>query len=315
MTIFIGAFIIGLILSFLTIGVFISFRVLNFTDITADGSFALGGALAASLLVMNINPALAVVFAFLGGGLAGSVTGLLHTHFRIPQLLSGILVMTGLYSINLRIMGKSNIPLFSEKTVISCADGWTTAFWGADKKIGIFGGQIAAADMTVLLFFLMMIVFFGGALYFFFKTDMGAAMRATGSNPQMITALGVNTKAMIILGIALSNGFIALSGALLAQYQGFADIQMGLGMFVLGIANLIIGETLVGKKRLGLILPGVVLGSILFRQLVAVALRLGMNPNDLKLITAIFVLGALILPLEIEKFRKRKRLGGNARRQ
>lgn len=306
MTLLIGSLTIGLILALLALGVFISFRIFNFPDITVEGSVTFGASIAAALIATGWNPLLATVLAFFGGMVAGATTGILHTKFKINGLLAGILVMTSLYSINLHVMGKSNIPLMSGVTLISWFEGWTPAFFGDIAEVNVLGWMVNGSDIIVMFCMFIITIFFGILLFWFFRTDIGTAMRATGNNPQMIRALGVNTQAMIILGLALSNGMIAVSGALLAQYQGFADVQMGIGMLVWGLASVIIGEALITKKTLGFIITGAIMGSLLFRLLVAIALRWGMNPNDLKLITAVFVFIALILPGFIEKTKKTK---------
>ena len=306
MTLVMGAFTIGFILALLSIGVWISFRVLRFTDITVDGSITLGAAVTAVLLVRGWSPWSATLAAMLAGGLAGGVTGTLHTRFKIPELLSGILVMTALYSVNLHVMGGSNIPLLSETTLATWAERAGTALAGGKTTMNWLGWEVSTRDASVLLSCLIFIVLAGGVLYAFFRTNLGTSMRATGDNPQMIRALGVNTGTMIVVGLALSNGLIALSGALLAQYQGFADVQMGIGMVVWGLASVIIGEALVRSRSLGLTIAGAVFGSVLFRLLVAIALRWGLNPNDLKLVTATFVLIALILPKLLDRARKKK---------
>ena len=307
MTLLIGAFTIGLILSLLALGVFISFRVFDFPDITADGSITFGAAVAAILIVKGTNPALATVAGFVAGFLAGTVTGVLHTKFKINKLLSGILVMIALYSVNLHVMGKSNVPLLSETTLATYGGNAASAILGGITSVNLLGWDVYVRDASTLISAFIIIGLVGGILYVFFRTNLGTAMRATGDNPQMIRALGVNVDVMIILGLALSNGLIGLSGALLAQYQGFADVQMGIGMIVLGLASVIIGETLVGSGHLGLTIVGVIMGSVLFRLLVAIALLWGLNPNDLKLITAAFVFVALILPNLLGKL-KRKRI-------
>lgn len=306
MTLLIGSLTIGLILALLALGVFISFRIFNFPDITVEGSVTFGASIAAALIATGWNPLFATVLAFFGGMVAGAATGILHTKFKINGLLAGILVMTSLYSINLHVMGKSNIPLMSGVTLISWFEGWTAAFFVGTAEVNVLGWMVNGADIIVMFCMFIITLFFGILLFWFFRTDIGTAMRATGNNPQMIRALGVNTQAMIILGLALSNGMIAVSGALLAQYQGFADVQMGIGMLVWGLASVIIGEALITKKTLGFIITGAIMGSLLFRLLVAVALRWGMNPNDLKLITAVFVFIALILPGFLEKTKKTK---------
>ncbi len=280
----------------LALGIFISFRIFDFPDITAEGSFTFGAATAASLIVYGVNPLLASFIAFIAGMVAGAVTGIIHTRFKINPLLAGILVMTALYSVNLHVMGRSNIPLLNETTVFTWIENFSAWISGADTKTIIMGWQVSVVDLWLLLFCSMAIIIFCLFLWWFFKTNIGTAMRATGDNDQMIRALGVNTKAMIIIGVAISNGFIALSGAMLAQYQGFADVQMGIGMMVWGLASVIIGEAIINDDSLGFVIIGAVVGSVLFRLLVAIALRWGLNPNDLKLITAFFVFIALILP-------------------
>jgi len=296
MTLLIGSITIGLVLALLALGIFISFRIFDFPDITAEGSFTFGAAITASLLVAGVNPVLATALSFAGGLLAGSTIGFIHTRFKINPLLSGILVMTALYSVNLHVMGKSNVPLLSHKTLFTWFEDFSLAVSGKDAVVNLIGWNVPAKDLWTLLFCLMIIVVFSLILFWFFRTNLGTAMRATGDNDQMIRALGVNTKVMIIFGVALSNGFIALSGSMLAQFQGFADVQMGIGMMVWGLASVIIGEALIAENRLGLVIAGAVIGAVLFRLLVAIALRWGMNPNDLKLITAAFVFMALVLP-------------------
>lgn len=302
MTLLLGALTISLILSLLALGVFISFRIFHFPDITADGSLPLGAATVAILLVGGTSPFVATAAAFGVGCVAGAVTGVLHTKFRINNLLAGILVMTALYSINLRIMGRSNIPLLSADSLTARAEQFGLYLTGA-TSFSIAGWTISISDASSLLGIFIIVIIAGLALYAFFRTNLGTAMRATGDNDQMVEALGINVSSMIILGLSLSNGLIALSGALLAQYQGFADIQMGIGMIVLGLASVIIGEALVGQRSIGLLIIGAVMGSILFRLLVAIALRAGLNPNDLKLITAAFVFAALVLPTFLNKLR------------
>jgi len=306
MTLLVGAFTIGLILSLLALGVYISFRIFSFPDITADGSITLGAAVAATLIVQGFDPFFATAVAVLSGMLAGAVTGILHTRFKIHGLLSGILVMTALYSINLHVMGKSNMPLLSEKTLANHAEAAGMKLAGGAGTFSVFGWDLGASELSALVFVFILIVLVCAALYLFLRTNLGTAMRATGDNPAMIRALGVNVGNMITFGLALSNGLIAFSGAMLAQYQGFADVQMGIGMVVWGLASVIIGEALVGEGGLGLTIAAAVMGSVLFRLLVAVALRWGLNPNDLKLVTAIFVFASLVLPIIIAGIRRKK---------
>ena len=311
MSLLIGSFTIGLILALLALGSFISFRVFNFPDITAEGSFTFGAATAASLIVTGMNPLLASLIAFIAGMVAGAVTGFIHTKFKINPLLSGILVMTALYSVNLHVMGKSNVPLLNKTTVFTWIENFSASIYGADTRTTLLGWEVAIKDLWMLLICLIAIIILCLILWWFFRTNIGTAMRATGDNDQMIRALGVDTQKMIIFGIALSNGFIALAGAMLAQYQGFADVQMGIGMMVWGLASVIIGEAIINDNSLSLVIAGAVVGSVLFRLLVAIALRWGLNPNDLKIITALFVFIALILPT-ILKNRKLLTLKRNA---
>ena len=228
--------------------------------------------------------------------MAGTVTGILHTRFKINGLLSGILVMTALYSINLHVMGRSNMPLLSSTTFVTWAERASVKMFADVENVNVFGWDVSGRDLSVFALAVLASIVVGVLLYLFFRTDLGTAMRATGDNAQMVRAMGISDGNMIVLGLAISNGLVALSGALLAQYQGFADVQMGIGMLVWGLASVIIGEALVGLKQLNLLITGSVMGSVLFRLLVAIALRWGLDPNDLKLITAAFVFCALILP-------------------
>jgi len=305
MALLIGALTIGLILSLLALGVYISFRIFDFPDITADGSITFGAALAAVLLVRGYPPFVATAAGFCAGMIAGTVTGILATKFKIQGLLAGILVMTALYSVNLHVMGKSNVPLLSETTATTFAERAGSMVFQTAGDIHIAGWDVSVRDISTLALVAAVVLIVGVVLYWFFRTNLGTAMRATGDNDQMIRALGVNVEAVTILGLALTNGLIGLAGALLAQYQGFADVQMGIGMVVWGLASVIIGEALVGTGSFGLTLTGAVMGSVLFRLLVAIALRWGLDPNDLKLITALFVFAALVLPSLLKKFERK----------
>ena len=296
MTLLISALTLGLILALLALGVYVSFRIFNMPDLTAEGSITLGASVAAVMIVSGHNAVLATAAGALAGVVAGTITGLLATKCKINPLLSGILVMTGLYSVNLHVMGSSNIPLMDVKTLATIAESFGARIFGGSATLNIAGWPVSVRDASVLLSILLFVTAVCILLYFFFRTDMGTAMRATGDNPQMICALGVSVDAATIFGLAMSNGLIALSGALIAQYQGFADVQMGVGIVVLGIASVIIGEALVGTRTVGLLITGTVMGSVLFRLLVAIALRWGLSPNDLKLITAVFVFAALVMP-------------------
>ena len=308
MTLLVGALTIGLILSLLAMGVYLSFRVFHFPDITADGSLTLGAAVAAVLAIQGMNPFAALALVFLAGMAAGAATGILHTKFNIHGLLAGILVMTALYSVNLHVMGKSNIPLLSNETPtlarLAASLGDHLAGDHAAPRMNILGWELDRWDASQLVGSLAVVSLIGLLLYLFLRTNVGTAMRATGDNPDMMRAQGVNVGNMITFGLSLSNGLIAMSGALLAQYQGFADVQLGIGMVVWGLASVIIGEALIGTASVGLTLTGAVLGSLLFRLLLAIALRWGLNPNDLKLVTALFVFGALVLPGLLKRFKK-----------
>ena len=304
MTLLIGAWTLGLILALLALGVFLSFRIFSFADITVDGSLTLGAALSAVLLTKDYDPVTATCLAFVAGMIAGAATGVLHTKFKINPLLSGILVMTALFSVNLRIMGKANLPLLSTTTLATYAGDLGGLLTAGQTRVTLLGWDVTAGDLGMLLLSFVITAAVGLVLYAFFRTDLGTAMRATGDNDQMIRALGVNVDMMLIGGLALSNGLVALAGSLLAQYQGYADVQMGIGMVVSGLASVIVGEALVGGRyRLGLAITGAVMGSILFRLLVALVLRAGLNPNDLKLMTAVFVFIALILPDVLKRLR------------
>lgn len=310
MSLLVGAYTIGIILALLALGVFVSFRIFAFPDMTAEGSVTLGAAIAAALIVQGQSPLVASLAAMAGGALAGSVTGILHTRFRIDGLLSGILVMTALYSVNLHVMGRSNLPLMGKETFASWAGALGETLAGGAESITIASRELRVLDLSVLGFTAVLVALVVTGLYAFFRTDLGTAMRATGDNAQMVRALGTSDGRMITAGLALSNGLVALAGALLAQYQGFADVQMGIGMLVWGLASVIIGEALVGSERLVHLLIGAVLGSLLFRLLVAVALRWGLDPNDLKLITASFVFLALVMPGFWARVKRRRVAGG-----
>lgn len=280
----------GLMWSMLAIGVFLSFRVLDVPDMTCEGSFPLGAAIAASLISAEASPLWAVLGAMAGGILAGSVTGVLYTKLKIPAILSGILTMIALYSINLHVMGKANISLLREDTIFSLT-------------AGIFHVSPSVASFIVPTLFILIIAAF---IYWFFGTELGMCIRATGDNPQMVRAQGVDTDSMIILGLCLSNGLIGLCGAVVAQNNGFADVGMGIGTIVIGLASVIIGEVILGADSFSSSLMAVILGSVIYRIVIAVVLYLGMPPNDLKLFTAIIVMIALALPLIKDKVRMGK---------
>ncbi len=282
----------GLLWAIMAMGVFITYRILDIADLTAEGSFPLGAAVGATLIAGGMNPLLATLIAMCAGMLAGLVTGILHTTFKIPALLSGILTMTALYSINLRIMGKANIPLLGNDTLFSNVE----ALGVPDRWTGFTLGLIFTIIFITILFL-------------FFNTELGFIIRATGDNEQMVRAQGVNTNTMKILGLMISNGMIAFSGALIAQDNGYADISMGIGTIVIGLASVIIGEVIFGNLSIAKRLICVVLGSIIYRMIIALVLNLGMQPTDLKLISSIILVIALSSPTwnkALEKsFRKR----------
>lgn len=271
----------GLMWSMLAIGVFLSFRVLDVPDMTCEGSFPLGGAIAASLIAADVNSGWGILGAMVGGALAGIVTGVLYTKLKIPAILAGILTMIALYSINLHIMGKANISLLRADTVFSLTG-----------KLLHVGSSVSA--FIVPLMFMALISAF---IYWFFGTELGMCIRATGYNPQMVRAQGVDTDSMIILGLCISNALIGLCGAVVAQNNGFADVGMGIGAIVIGLASVIIGEVILGSDSFSSSLMAVILGSVIYRIVIAAVLYLGMPPNDLKLFTAIIVMIALAMPL------------------
>jgi len=306
MTLLIGAMTMGFILALLALGVYLSFRIFNIPDMTAEGTVTLGASVAAVMMVNHVNPVLATLVAAVAGTAAGAITGLLATKFKINALLSGILVMTGLYSVNLYVMGRSNVPLLETTTLSTYSETLGGRIFGSAANIDLAEWPVSVRDASILIGIVLLTSVICLLLYFFFRTDLGTAMRATGDNPHMICALGVSVDGATIFGLAISNGMVALCGALIAQYQGFADVQMGVGMVVLGIASVIIGESLVGTNSVGLLIVGTVMGSVLFRLLVAIALRWGLNPNDLKLITAVFVFAALVTPNFARRVRFRR---------
>lgn len=278
----------GLAYGLVAVGVYLTFRVLAFPDLTVDGSFPLGGAVAAVLIINGINPWLATIAALVAGMCAGLITSLLNTRLRINALLAGILMMVALYSINLMIMGRSNIPLLREVTVFDQA----AQFFGADANL-TFAIIFMAALVTITL----------AVLNWFLRTDSGLALRATGNNEQMVRGLGGDTNLTIILGVSISNGLVALAGALIAQNQGFSDVGMGIGMIVLGLASVIIGEGIFRPRGITTVILAVVGGAFAYRLFLGIALRLGLPPTDLKLVTAVLVVVVLAIPFIRKKLR------------
>lgn len=281
----------GLLWAIMALGVFLTFRVLDIADLSVEGTFPLGAAVAATLIDAGHSVWFAMLIALIAGCIGGTVTALLTTKLKIPALLSGILTMIGLYSVNLMIMGKANVPLLRAETVFTLTEN-------------LFGVSSVVATLIVGL---VATVIVGAIMYWFFGTVLGTAIRATGCNPQMARAQGINTNVMVILGLLISNSLVALSGALVAQSNGFADVGMGTGTIVIGLASVIIGEVLFGTRSFKNWLISVVLGSVVYRAVIAIVLELGMPPNDLKLFTAVLVAIALSLPLIKNKFAIMKR--------
>lgn len=273
----IGALELGLIYAVMAVGVYLTFRVLDFPDLTVDGSFTTGAATAGVLITNGVNPFAASLAGFGTGFVAGCITGLLHTKGRIDGLLAGILTMIGLWSINLRIMGSANVPLLTRDSVFTPLDG----------VMGTWAGVGLLALGAVLLCLLIV---------WFLSTDLGLSLRATGDNQQMITSFGVSTDFTKILTLALSNGLVGLCGAIIAQYQGFADISMGIGLILVGLASVILGQAVLPQSRLWMAVVAVALGSVIYRLIIFAALQVGLNPNDMKLITALLVIVALLVP-------------------
>lgn len=283
-----GAIEQGLLYALMALGVYLTFRILNFPDLTVDGSFALGGAVAAKMIVDGYSPILATLVALVCGALAGIFTGVLSTKGKINGLLAGILSMIALYSVNLRIMdNRANLPLLREETIY-------TMIKDLQFPDLVLGGVKVVSGVAIL--FLILILLVKLLIDWFLHTDLGLDVRATGDNSKMIRSFGANTDTTTIIGLALSNALVATSGAMIAQYQGFADVGMGIGMIVIGLASVIVGEVLLGSSTILRATVAVIGGSIIYRLVIAMALRSGLQPSDLKLITALIVIFALILP-------------------
>ncbi len=293
----------GLIFGIMAIGVYLTFRILNYPDLTVDGSFALGGAVAASLITGGGNPWISTLLSLLAGGAAGAVTGILHTKGKINGLLAGILTMIALYSINLRVMGKANVPLLNADTITSQL---------TENPVVQSLDFLQKGILT--LAFLLIVLLIKWGMDWFLHTDLGIAVRATGDNPAMIRSLGVNTDHTIMIGLILSNALVGLAGGMMAQYQGYADAQMGVGMIIIGLASVIIGEVVFGSRSIYRATIAVVGGAILYRFVIAAALWLGLKPTDMKLVTAILVVLALTLPRYVGVLQKNGKAlakGGN----
>lgn len=279
----------GLIFSIMVLGVYITYKILDFPDLSVDGSFPLGAAVTAGCLISGINPYMACVFSLIIGMMAGAITGLLHVKLKITNLLSGILVMIGLYSINLRIMGKANVPFFNKNTIF-----------------------IEGVHPLVVITIFVLIVKI--ALDLFLNSKLGFILKATGDNPQLVTSLGIDKGLIKILGLSIANGLVALSGSMMAQYQRFSDVGMGTGIIVMGLASIIIGETMFKRISALKMTAIAILGSILYKTCTGFALKLGFPPTDLKLITSIIVVIALSLNVRTFSSKVNKSLvaGGRA---
>ena len=288
-----GIFVEGLAYALLVLGVFITFRILNFPDLTVDGSFPLGAATVAILLTNGHSIFLAIFVAFLGGVLAGVVTAVIHNKLGVPNLLAGILTMTMLWSVNIRVLGnKANLPLMREETLVS-------------EAVSLLEG-VVPQEWAMLIFFLLFTLVVKLLLDLFFRTDLGISLGAMGDNEQMVVSTGVNPEVLKMIGVGLSNGLVALSGALVAQYQGFADVNLGQGIIIAGLASVMIGEFVLRSNRIGLLTLRVIFGSILYRGLMYLGrfygYHINLTPTDLKLITGLLI----ILSLIVTQLRKRK---------
>jgi putative ABC transport system permease protein len=281
----------GLLWGILALGLFLTFRILNFPDMTVEGTFPFGAAICISALVHGVNPIIATILSFLGGMLTGLITGLLYTKGKIPVLLAGILTMTGIYSVNLRILGKANVGLLNKATLLN------------EKFL-----QRLPDNFPTIVVGLLFAIFIILLLALFLNTDLGQAFIATGDNEKMAQSLGINTDNMKILGLMLSNGLIGLAGGLLGQNGGYADVNMGIGTMVIGLAAIIIGEVVYGNLSLTARLIAVVIGSIIYRLILLLVLQLGFSTNDFKLISAIILAICMMLPLFEKKFHTSKLL-------
>ena len=284
-----GAVSQGVLWGIMVLGVYITYKILDIADLTVDGSFALGGCVCALLVVdKGLDPLLALGLATLAGMIAGAVTGVLHTIFDIPAILAGILTQIGLWSVNLRVMGKSNTPLLKVDTIFS-------------RIVDMSGMKQSAVSLVIGVLIAILIIAF---LYWFFGTELGSTLRATGNNENMIRALGVNTKYTKLLALTLSNGLVGLSGALVCQSQKYADIGMGTGAIVIGLAAIVIGEVLMGRlKYFGSKISSEVIGCVVYFLIRAIVLQLGMDANDMKLLSAVIVALALCIPVAVRKWK------------
>jgi putative ABC transport system permease protein len=292
----IGAATMGFILAPLALGVFISYRVYRMLDLTVDGAFGLGAAVVAALLVREVPSLEATALATVAGFGAGIVTGLLHTRLLVTALLAGVLTSTALYSVSLFLMGGGNLSLTAARTVMTTADRLGRDVLGLPQSLTLSGTTLSGSRVAELGFVALIAGTLTLALAYFLRSELGMAMRASGNNPQMARSVGIDVDRMVVLGLGLANALVAMAGALFAQYEGFANIQMGIGQVVTGVATLMVGEALLGRRTLGRWVAGAVVGAVVFRLIVAAAIRAGLSPDALKLVTAALVLAVLVLP-------------------
>lgn len=293
-----GILIEGIIYGIMVLGVYITFRILDFPDLTVDGSFPLGAALMATFILNGYNLWLAVFLAFVGEVLAGFITALIHNKLKVPNLLAGILTMTMLYSINIRILGnKANVPLLKQKTILT--------------RITDLTNGIIPPEYAILIFIIIFVFILKLLLDLFFITDLGLTIGALGDNQQMVLSVGVNPEHLKLIGVGLSNGLVAISGAFTAQYQGFADVGLGQGIIIMGLASVMIGEFVLKSNKISFLTLRVILGSIIFKGIMYVGRYYGyyikMTPNDLKLITGLLIIASLIIT-NINKLKRFKRV-------
>ncbi len=309
----------GLIYAIMALGVYLTFRVLDFPDLTVDGSFVTGAAVVAMMLTFGYSPIVATLAAVIAGFLAGTMTGILHTKGNINPLLSGILMMIALYSINLRIMGltsehsvgRPNIPLLNETTLFSSFLGWWNGL-GIDATVvnilQSMGVTNPPKSVGIFLFMILIILIIKWFVDFFLVTEVGLALRATGNNQRMIRSFSANTDTLIILGVGVSNALVALSGSLIAQYAKAADIGLGIGMIIIGLASVIIGEAIFGTKTVMRTTLAVIVGAVIYRVILGLALRVEfLDAGDMKFITAFIVVLALVLPQRWDKYKEKKK--------
>lgn len=306
-----GAIESGIIYAIMALGVYLTFRILDFPDLTAEGSFVTGASVASISIVNGIPPITATILAAISGVIAGFMTGILHTKGKINALLSGILMMTALYSINLRIMGQPTLSLLNEATVFTQLESlWNRIGLDAvlNNLLSFLGIQQVPGTWSVLISMIMFVLIIKLVTDFYLKTEVGLALRAIGDNKRMIRSFSANTDRLIIAGVGISNGLIALAGGLIAQLGGFADVNMGIGMIVIGLASVIIGEALFGTKTVIRATLAVIIGAVIYRMIVTLALRADfLETGDMKMITAFIVIVALVTPNIINSTKEKRR--------